>query len=60
MFFVKSVLAKRRNFSCILKNVDVGYCGKLSEVRERGLATVSAGGKAGVSVLENEVNSADN
>ena len=33
------------HFSCILKNVDVGYCGKLSVVRERGLAAVSAGVK---------------
>ena len=36
----------------------MGYCGKLSVVRERGLAAVSTGGKGRVSVLDNEVNTA--
>ena len=31
-----------RHFPCIFKNVDVGYCGKLSVVRERGLVAVTA------------------
>ena len=34
----------------------MGYCGKLSAVRESVLTAVSVGGKGGVSVLENEVN----
>ena len=36
----------------------MGYCRKLSVVRERDLAAVSTGGKKKVSVLENEVNTA--
>ena len=34
----------------------MGYCGKLSAVRESVLTAVSHGGKGGVLVLENEVN----
>ena len=47
------------SFPFILKNVDVGSWGKLSVGRERDLAAVSTGGKKKVSVLENEVNTAD-
>ena len=45
-----------RHFVCIKKKVDVGYCGKLSVVRERGLTAANAGEKKKGSVLENEVN----
>ena len=34
----------------------MGYCRKLSVVRESGLTAVSVGEKGGVSVLENRVN----
>ena len=41
-----------RHFPCILKNVDVGYCRKLSVVRERGLSAVSRGVNRRVLVLK--------
>ena len=48
-----------RHFACSLKKVNVGYCGKLFEVRESGQADVSERVKRGSTVLENEVNTAD-
>ena len=38
------------------EKVDVGYCRKLSVVRERGLTAANAGGKGGGLVLEIKVN----
>ena len=35
------------HFACSLKNEDVGYCGKLSGVRESWLFAESAGGGGG-------------
>ena len=44
------------NFLIFIKPLN--FCGKLSKLRERGLAAVSVGEKKKVSVLENEVNTA--
>ena len=44
------------SFVCTTKKVDVGYCGKISLVRERGVNSCKSRGKGGGSVLENEVN----
>ena len=47
------------SFGVHYKKVNVGYCGKLSKVRERGLTAASVGGgKGGGLVLENEMNTA--
>ena len=40
----------RRHFACSLKKEDVGYCGKLSGVRESRLLAESMGDKGRVSV----------